>query len=114
MLEADASQRAIRIALEVAARVTDRVRLQAALTAARVQTSFPKSIYWEAPCVAQGDAGLALMCAYVDACIPNEGWDVTAHSFLETAVRGAERTVAVSDGLFTGLSGLAFATWALS
>jgi hypothetical protein len=54
------------------------------------------------------------MCAYLDACLPGEGWDLTAHGFLTTAARGAERRPRVPPGLFGGLSGLAFATASLS
>jgi lantibiotic biosynthesis protein len=54
------------------------------------------------------------MCAYLDVCLPTEEWDHVGHGFLTAAARGAERTSRVAPGLFSGLSGLAFATASLS
>jgi hypothetical protein len=102
------------VALEVAGRSTEPARIEAALSAANRQTHFPNGLHWDPAGVAQGDAGLALLCAYVDACSPGQGWDFTAHGFLETAARAAERNGVRPTGLFTGLSGLAFVAWSLS
>src|SRR5215204_4002820 len=56
---------ALAVAREVAVRVTDRVRIDAAIVAAGERTQFPNSVRWEPSGVAQGDAGLALLCAYL-------------------------------------------------
>ena len=68
----------------------------------------------EAYGIAQGDAGLALMCASMNAWLPGQGWDELAHGFLTAGVRAAERQPRLSPSLFGGLSGLAFAASALS
>jgi lantibiotic biosynthesis protein len=102
------------VARDVAVRASDPPRISAALAAAGGQTLFPESLHWEPHGVAEGDAGLALMCAYLDACLPSKGWDVAAHGFLTVAARGAERRSWLPPGLFEGLSGLAFATASLS
>jgi hypothetical protein len=96
---------ALATACDVAARVTDRQRIEAAIVAARRQTQFPNSVHWEPWGVAQGDAGLALVCAYLDRCFPTEGWDVTGHDFLASAATHAERT-ALGPSLFSGIAGL--------
>jgi class I lanthipeptide synthase len=100
---------ALAAARDVAVRVTDRVRIDAAIVAARERTQFPNSVHWEPSGVAQGDAGLALLCAYLDRCFPSEGWDVVGHNFLASAAAHAERA-ALGPGLFSGLAGLGFVT----
>jgi hypothetical protein len=64
--------------------------------------------------VAQGDAGLALMYGYFDACFPDQGWDHVAHKWIERATRGAQALERLPGGLFEGLSGLAFTVDSLS
>jgi hypothetical protein len=54
------------------------------------------------------------VCGYLDACFPDERWDIIGHQYLEIATRGVEKQTQVSIGLFSGLSGLAFAVWYLS
>jgi hypothetical protein len=61
------------VAREVAARLRHREKIEAATAAAR-QATFPQTAYWEPHGVAQGDAGLALTCSYLDACFSGEGW----------------------------------------
>jgi len=102
------------IAREVAERLRDHNRVGAAVATAPQQTGFPRTIYWQPATLAQGDAGIALTCAYLDACFPNEGWDRVGHSYLSVAVEGAERLPHLSAGMFGGLAGLAFAGWSLS
>ncbi|MGH4007326.1 MAG: lanthionine synthetase C family protein [Pseudonocardiaceae bacterium] len=102
------------VARDVAVRVADPGRISAALTAARGQTRFPQSLRWKPYGIAEGEAGLAVMCAYLDACLPREGWDVFAHEYLTMAARGAERSSWLPSGLFGGLSGLTFAASSLS
>jgi hypothetical protein len=112
--EGDLAARALSVAREVAERCKSRERLLAANDAALKQTTFPQTIYWEPSGVAQGDAGIALMCSYLDACFPEEGWDKTGHEFLTWATRGAEATGARHTGLYSGLAGLAFSARSLS
>jgi len=108
------STRAFTVAKEVAERLRNRDLLLAANEAARSQTRFPKTVYWEPYGVAQGDAGLALACAYFDQCFPSEGWDRRGHDYLNLATRAAASVKALPSGLFAGLSGLEFAARALS
>lgn len=108
MLSAERRVDALATARDVAARVTDRQRIGAAIVASRDQTNFPKSIHWEPAGIAQGDAGLALMCAYFDRCFPNEGWDVTGHDFLVSAAAHAERRE-LGPSLYSGIAGLGLA-----
>lgn len=105
---------AITVARDVAHRASDRQRLSRALAAAAHQTRFPQTLQWQAHALADGHAGIALMCSYLDRCFAGEGWDVTAHGFLTEAARGAEQAPSLPAGLFAGLSGLAFAAQALS
>jgi lantibiotic biosynthesis protein len=102
------------LARTVAERLRDHHRVEAAVATAPQQTGFPRTIHWQPPTLAQGDAGIALTCAYLDSCFPNEGWDRVGHSYLSVAVGGAERSPHLSVGLFGGLAGLAFAGWSLS
>jgi len=114
LTDSNLAARALSVAREVAERCKNREQLLAANDAALKQTTFPRTIYWE-PCgVAQGDAGIALMCSYFDACFPAEGWDRTGHEYLTWATRGAETTSAHHAGLYSGLAGLGFSAWSLS
>jgi hypothetical protein len=113
-LPADQAAAAAAVARDVATRLTDKVRVSAAIEAAARQTAYPRSVYWEPHSIAQGDAGLAVLYASMDACFPGEGWDEPGHAALEAAVRGAEASDYPSRGLFSGLTGLAFAAVALS
>lgn len=103
------------VACEVAARLRDRRRVVTAADAAVAQTAFPRSVRWEPSCLAQGDCGLALMAAYLDACLPDQGWDRVGHGYLSEATRAAEALSGkVPVSLFGGLSGVSFAAWQLS
>jgi class I lanthipeptide synthase len=105
---------AVAVAREVAVRVTDPETRSAAFAVAAGQTRYPQSLHWTPYGIANGDAGLAVLCASLDACLPGEGWDVVGHGFLTVAARGAERTSRLPPGLFSGLGGLAMATGLLS
>jgi lantibiotic modifying enzyme len=91
----------------IAARVTDHERLAAAMAAAVTQTRYPSYAVWDAPSVTQGNAGQAMLCAYLDSCFPDEGWDRVAHDHLMRAVRVAERRPRMSPSIFGGISGIA-------
>lgn len=64
--------------------------------------------------MAQGYAGLALLCAQLDKCFPNEGWDGVGREHLASAARDAEKHKLLPLGLFSGLAGVAFAAWEMS
>ncbi len=98
---------ALAAALDVAHRVTEPERVRAAMAAVAKRTHYPRTARWNAHDVAQGDAGLALLCGQVDRIRPDEGWDVRAHRLLETATAGlADR--ALPPALCGGLAGLGF------
>ena len=108
------AERALEVSREVAARLRDPERVARAAAEAEAQTSFPNSVRWRAHGVAQGDAGVAVVCAYLDACFPGEGWDVTGHEYLARAARSAEDQEHLATGIYGGVSGVAFAAWMLS
>jgi hypothetical protein len=113
VLNDSSSERALDAALHVAARLEDPSAAEAAAAAATAQSQFPAFNQWFAPSIAQGNAGLAVLWAYLDRCYPDRGWDVIGKRHLEIAARAAERT-SYGTGMFSGLAGLAFAAWQLS
>jgi hypothetical protein len=64
--------------------------------------------------LSQGYAGLAVLCGYLDECFPGERWDLKAREHLQAAARATEASPELPLGLFSGLTGLAFAAWQLS
>jgi hypothetical protein len=106
--------RAKSVVRDLAERLRDQHRVALAVAAAPTQTAFPLAVRWLAPSLAQGDAGIALTCAYLDAWWPDEGWDQAGHSYLSTAAVAAENSPQLSPAMFGGLTGLALAAWSLS
>jgi lantibiotic biosynthesis protein len=102
------------VAWQLAEALRDHERVRAAVAAAPTQTDYPLTIHWQPSTLAQGDAGLALACAYLDTCFPNAGWDRVGHHYLSVAAEGAQLSSTLSLGLFGGLAGLALAGWSLS
>ena len=102
------------VALDVAGRLRARDRVGLAIAAAPGQTAFPLAVHWQAPTLAQGDAGLAVVCAYLDACAPEGEWDRAGHEYLASAGAAAEVPPNLPAGMHSGLAGLAFAAWSLS
>lgn len=105
---------ALDIARDVALRSTNPDQLAQALAAASGQTHYPRSLQWQAHGIGQGDAGIAAVCAYFDRWMPDSGWDVAGHRFLSNGVRGVDRPAQIPLGLFSGVTGLAFAAASLS
>jgi lantibiotic modifying enzyme len=66
------------------------------------------------PSLAAGDAGLAVLFAYLDRIFPNDEWDKVAHQSVLRIGESLRGPAGRSIGLFGGLAGLAFATWSLS
>lgn len=85
-----------------------------AASAAAAQSRFPQFSHWLPHSLAQGNAGLCLLWAYLDTSFPGEGWDRVGKDHLEVAARGAEQTPWAGTGLASGIVGLAFAAWQLS
>lgn len=105
--------RARTVAADVARRMRDRRNVEVASAAAERQTAFPQSLRWQPVSLAHGDAGLALACAYLDCCFPDEGWDRTGHNYLTVAAQDAEQHPHLPFGLWGGVAGLGFAAWSL-
>jgi lantibiotic biosynthesis protein len=105
---------AIQAALHVATRLRDPGDAETAAAAATAQSEFPEFSQWFPPGIAQGNAGLGVLWAYLDCCFPEEGWDAVGKAHLEVAARAAETANWLPAGMFSGLSGLAFAAWQLS
>jgi lantibiotic biosynthesis protein len=113
-VQGDVARRALEVAKDVTNRLRDRERLLAANQAALEQTHYPRTLHWEPYGIAHGDAGIALVCSYLDACFPSEGWDVVGHDYLTRAVQAANHVGCPPLDLFGGLAGLAFAARSLS
>lgn len=109
MLGPNRAATAVEVARGIAARVTRAELVRAAVEAATQQTKFPPSVHWDPPSLAQGDAGQAVLCAYLQRCFPGEGWDYVAFDHLTRAVRAVEQHKMLSYSLFGGCSGVAFA-----
>ena len=105
---------AVEAALHVAARLRVPGEAERAAALAAAQSDFPAFVHWSPPGVAQGNAGLAILWSYLDECFPGQGWDAEGRTHLEIAARSAEQSGWQGVGLFSGLSGLAFAAWRLS
>ena len=99
---------------DLAQRLGDRQRVSLAVSTAPTQTAYPRTVRWHPPSLAQGDAGLALTCAWLDACFPDEQWDRIGHMYLTLAAETAEESRFNPASLFGGLAGLGFAAWSLS
>jgi hypothetical protein len=100
--------------LHVAERLKDPADAMRAAAAANAQSQFPAFTHWSPPSIGQGNAGLCLLWSYLDQCFPEQRWDITGKAHLEIAGRSAELSSGLGTGLFSGLSGLAFAGWQLS
>jgi len=105
---------ALDIARDVALRSTNTNQLAQALAAASGQTHYPRSLQWQPHGIGQGDAGIAVLCAYFDRWMPDSGWDVAGDGFLSHGISGAHRPATLPLGLFSGVTGLAFAAASLS
>jgi hypothetical protein len=114
LLAAEQREVALSVAQDVAARLCWSDKVDAAVAAARQQTTLPNSLHWPPHSVSQGYAGLALMCGHLDACFPGEHWDVVGHQYLDLAVRDLNDSPYFPLGVHAGLSGLALTTWFLS
>ena len=114
VLTGEVKEAAFRAALLVSERLRDPRAAAHAAARAVAQSQFPEFTRWSPPSLAQGNAGLAVLWAYLDACVPDHGWDVVGRTHMEQASDGPELESSVGTGLFSGLSGLAFAGWQLS
>jgi lantibiotic biosynthesis protein len=103
------AERAVEAARMIAERVTDTSRVRAAVASARGQTRFPLSVHWDPASLAQGDTGQAVLCAQLDRCFPDEGWQRIGHAHLARAVAAVQERGGAAPSIFSGLAGVAFA-----
>ena len=75
---------------------------------------YPSQRHWSTTDLAQGSAGLAMLTATLDACFPEEEWDLVGHAHLRLAADALATQPLRWLGLAQGLCGVAFATWLLS
>lgn len=114
-LEGSIASQAKAIARETAFRLRDPLRVAEVLRRlAEHPTLDSWTRRWSATDVAQGNAGLAICAAQLDACFPGEGWDQEGHTHLRLATDSLSTQPLRSQELFTGLCGVAFAAWLLS
>ncbi len=78
------------------------------------QTAYPQSVSWRPLSIAQGYSGLAVVFAQLALSRPGEGWGERADRLLRIAAAEAERETTWPAGLFSGLTGVAYAAWYLS
>ena len=98
------------VAGQIAVRAAD-PRVLAQAVAALGRPRQPGTPAWRPGSLAQGQAGLAVLCAELDAAQPGAGWDAAGHRHLTTAAAA----VSPHDGsLFSGLAGLGFAATLLA
>jgi lantibiotic biosynthesis protein len=109
VLDSATEEAAVRTARCVSEKLKLPGEAEKAAALAASQSEFPQFSYWSPPSIAQGNAGLCILWAYLDECFPDEGWDAVGRAHLELAVRGAESATPSGAGLFSGLGGLAFA-----
>ena len=114
LVQGDMGREAVTAATAAASAISDPVRVARALDDALAQTSYPEAIGWVPYGIASGDAGLAVMAGYLDACQPGHGWDQAAHAMLTRAVDAARDAGGRGISLFSGLTSVAFAAWCLS
>jgi hypothetical protein len=92
------AERARAVALEVASRL-----------AARQHAAQERPL----PGLASADSSTALVCAQLDRCFPDAGWDRAGHLHLTAAAGAAERD-GTPLGLFDGIAGLGYAAQRLA
>ena len=114
VLADDDAAAALDIARAVARRVCDPAQLDLAIESTMRHTDFPRSVRWMPNGLWQGNAGLALLCAALDDCLPGDGWDRVGHEHLTRSSHAAEQAADPGFGLSSGLGGLGLAASALS
>jgi len=111
VLSASLAHRAVNMACQVAARLSDPMDVERAASIAYAQSNQEIKVGWHPASVGVGYAGLALLFGQLERCLPGEGWELRAHNCLELAAYECED---ISPGLFGGFAGLALVTWSLS
>lgn len=111
-LEGRLRTRAQEVALFVAERMRDPEYVRELAEIADKQSTYPSG--WSPPDLASGDAGVALMYAYLDTCLPGQGFDTLNQEYLRLAAAGTRQSTLYFPALFGGTAGLAIALAASS
>ncbi len=94
-------------------RLHDQQIFERALATSAQRIESGKYVLWVAHSVASGYSGMAILDAYLDECFPDQGSDLAGSHYLQCALNSFVGSP-VSEGLFAGTSGLAFAATLLS
>jgi class I lanthipeptide synthase len=99
------------VAGQVAVRAADPQTVANAAAAVDRESQHAGLLTWRPASLAQGHAGLAVLCAALDAAHPGAGWDQAGHHHLAAA---AARVSPHDGSLFSGLAGVGFAATLLA
>ncbi len=111
-LPSELAGRAWDAALLLADRCTDRPGVTAANRLCDEQTSFPRTLHWDAISIAQGDLGQALLCGALAAAHAGPDWTTHAGDWAASAAAALRHGHRPAMGTVSGSSGLAFvARW---
>ena len=105
---------ALAVATEIGTRLRDPDLVAECAARAVADTVLPDVVRCQPHNVAQGDAGIALLHGQLARCCPDRGWDVAAHHYLTSAVRGVRTDGHRPASVFAGPAGVAFVADALS
>lgn len=94
------------VATQIADRAVHPDTLAEAIAATERQSRYADLLPWRPAGLAQGHAGIALLCSELDRRRPGQGWDRAGHRHLSIAVASAGP---YDVTLFSGLAGVGFA-----
>jgi lantibiotic biosynthesis protein len=106
-------RRARAVALETTARLLDRAHVHNTLlaSAALIDQARAPPRSWDGPGLSGAGATAALLCAQLDECEPDAGWDRHGHACVAVASGAAENAPL---GLFDGIAGMGYAAQRLA
>ena len=93
------------VAGQVAVRAADPQTVATAAAAVDHTSPYAGLLTWRPASLAQGYAGLAVLCAALDAAQPGAGWDRAGHHHLAAAAAAVSPH---DTSLFSGLAGVGF------
>lgn len=108
------SAQAVEILGDIVERLHSPETLQESIHLSSRQSRTTFYVQWNAASTAMGDAGLALLDSYLDACFPEKGWDQAGHVNVLRAGQEIQSPPYANPSLGGGLSGLALTTGLLS
>jgi hypothetical protein len=97
-LDFDDARRALTVALDTGRRLSEPRVVAEAVTAAMSRSDGPILMRWRPEGLWQGCAGLALMCAGLEAAEPGGVWATVGHDQMRSAVTGLEKHVNPTAG----------------